>query len=326
MDALPLSVNDLWTAAGMAAVVSYIQSHLIAFLLIVTRMSGLLALSPVFGHPQIPKQVRALLVLALSLLIAPPLLADHSSATFRRLDINRDGWLTAGEVPAALEEAVLEMRRNVRREADSALARDEFQLAVPAPRTLTDFVWLAVAEFGVGFALSLGVITILSSMQLAGHLIDYQTGLSLGQIFNPQLGSASSQSGELLNWLGTAVYLIAGGHLMLMSSLIDSFQSLPIGYAMVSTSTIDLLRELVQQSLVLALQISAPIVITLTVVGFAMGVLGHTVTTINFIDVGIPVRVLVGMLVFGAALVRLAELLAAAIPQSLLQLRDVLAS
>ena len=74
----------------------------------------------------------------------------------------------------------------------------------------------------------------------------------------------------------------------------------------------------------LALQMSAPILLTLTLVGFAMGVLGHTVTTINFIDVGIPVRVLVGLLVFSLALVRLAELLTTAFPAALQQITHAL--
>ncbi len=41
------------------------------FTLVLTRVSGLVMIAPVFGSPEIPLRVRALLAFALAVLIAP---------------------------------------------------------------------------------------------------------------------------------------------------------------------------------------------------------------------------------------------------------------
>lgn len=293
----------------------FAQRWLVSFLLVVTRMSGLLAISPVLGHPNIPRHIRAFLILALALIVAPTVLMPERAAV--AWDANRDGELAAEEVPDSLQVEFAEQLKQSRR-AES-LPVSQFVVPAPGPKTPADFLWIAVGEFAVGFALGLGVLTILTAVQLAGHLIDFQTGLSLGQIFNPQFGS-SSLSSEFLLSLGTTLYLVSGGHVLLVNALLQTYDAIPLGYATVSPAAIELLSNLVQQSLVLAVQMSAPILLTLMLVGFAMGVLGHTVTTINFIDVGIPIRVLVGLFVFGLALARLAELLTGAVPKVLEEL------
>jgi flagellar biosynthesis protein FliR len=300
----------------------FAQRWLMAFLLVVTRLSGLLAIGPVLGHPNVPRQVRVFLIVALGLIVAPTVLGSSAADKAAAWDANRDGQLSAAEVPDPLHEEFQRQLRDSRR--DETLPVELFVITMPSPKTLVDYLWLAVGEFAVGFALGLGVLTILTAVQLAGHVIDFQTGLSLGQIFNPQFG-ASSISAEFLLSLGTTLYLVTGGHVLLVNALLQTYDAIPLGYAAVSVPAIELLTDLVQQSLVLALQMSAPVLITLTLVGYAMGVLGHTVTTINFIDVGIPVRILVGLLVFSLALVRLAELLAGAFPNVLEQLGRALA-
>ena len=151
-----------------------------------------------------------------------------------------------------------------------------------------------------------------------------QIGMSLGNVFNPEFQTDSSLSGELLYQLGLVVFLVVGGHHLVISALIDTFQTLPVGYAWVSSGAIEFLSDLVHQSLVLAVQISAPMMGTMAVIGLAMGFLGHTIPQLNVLVVGFPVRTLVGLLVLGLALPAIAEALARIVPGAILQLRQVL--
>src|SRR5205823_6307896 len=114
---------------------------------------------------------------------------------------------------------------------DDSLTPAEFRLDLPLPKSLLDYAWFAVAEFGLGLAMGLGVLTIVSALQLAGYLIDQQTGVSLGEVFNPELDTSSSLTGETLHWLGTAIFLLIGGHVLVITALIDTFHTLPVGYA-----------------------------------------------------------------------------------------------
>jgi len=128
----------------------------------------------------------------------------------------------------------------------------------------------------------------------------------------------------VLHQLGLVVFLIVGGHHLIVSALVDTFQALPVGYAWVSPPALELLSNLVHQSLVLAIQISAPVMGMMAIVGLAMGFLGHTIPQLNVLVIGFPVRTLVGLLILGLALPGIAETLAHTLPGGILQLRDVL--
>src|SRR5260370_26940273 len=110
----------------------------------------------------------------------------------------------------------------------------------------------------------------------------------------------------------------------MVSALIDRFQRLPVGYAWISPPAIELLSGLVHQSLVLAIQISAPVMGMMAVIGLAMGFLGHTIPQINVLVVGFPVRTLVGLFMLGLAVPGIAQALTRVLPGGIEQLRIVL--
>jgi flagellar biosynthetic protein FliR len=320
LDSLPGSLPG----ADLAQLLNGATGAFVAFTLIVTRMSGLAVIAPIFGHPNIPVKIRVFLVLAISLVITPILLANSHARTFHLLDRDGDRLLTSDEVPESLAGPLAELLKKAGKQPGQGLAVDEFFLTLPVPENVLAYAWLSLLEFALGIALGLGVLTIVSGLQMAGSLIDAQIGMSLGNVFNPQFQTESSLSGEMLYQLGLVVFLIVGGHHLVISALIDTFQTLPVGYAWVSSDAIHLLSDLVHQSLVLAVQISAPMMGMMAVVGLAMGFLGHTIPQLNVLVVGFPVRTLVGLLLLGLAIPAITEALARIVPGGIMQLRQVL--
>src|SRR5713226_2840148 len=73
---------DALTAPDLAQLLRSATSAFVAFTLIVTRMSGMVVIGPVFGHPSIPVQIRVFLVLAMSLVITPSLVGSDQERTF----------------------------------------------------------------------------------------------------------------------------------------------------------------------------------------------------------------------------------------------------
>ncbi len=296
----------------------------IAFTLVVTRMSGMVIQGPMFGHPNIPLQVRVFLVLAMSLVITPVLIGTNRQQTFQALDRNGDGELTVAESPQSLAAPVAKLLERAHKNPEAGLTVDEFFLTFPVPESLFEYAWLILIEFALGIALGLGVSTIVAGLQMAGSLIDQQIGMSMGSVFNPEFQTDASLSGEMLNQLGLAVFLIAGGHHLMISALVDTFQTMPVGYAWVSVDVIELLNNFVHQSLVLAVQISAPIMAMMALVGLAMGFLGHTIPQLNVLVVGFPVRTLAGLFLMGLIFPAITEALARVLPGGIEQLRQAL--
>lgn len=314
------SLNDAWIRAALGGA----TQAFIAFVLIVTRVSGMLVIGPVFGHPDLPIQMKAFLAITLSLLLTPTLIGAGSNTVFTHLDLNHDGHLVPAEIPAPWEDSAKRMRAAVGKGPDAPLNADEFRLSLPYPNSVADLAWLLTAEFGLGLALGLGVLTIMSGLQLAGNIIDSQLGVSLGEVFNPEFEVPTSFSSDLLYLVGTVILLGLGGHVLMIKTLAETFRTLPVGYAFISPPALDLLRDLVHQSLALALQVAAPVLATLTIVGLAMGYLGHTIPQVNVLTMGFPIRTLVGLLVFLLALVNMGDRIATAIPQVIDQLRQSL--
>src|SRR5204863_2578929 len=106
----------------------------VAFTLVVTRMSGLAVIAPIFGHPSIPVKIRVLLVLAMSLVITPVLLANDHERTFRLLDRDEDRLLTLDEVPQSLAGPLADLLKRAGKREDQGLAIDEFFLTLPVPQ------------------------------------------------------------------------------------------------------------------------------------------------------------------------------------------------
>ena len=157
----------------------------------------------------------------------------------------------------------------------------------------------------MGFALGLGMLTILSGLEIAGELIDQQTGVSLGQVANPSLNITGSATSQFLFLFATTILLVmrpTGYHLAMLSALVETFRTLPLGEAFVTTSAIDLLRDLVHQSFVLGLQVAAPLMAAMSLVALTMGFLGHSVPQIHVLVIGFPVRVLMSLMVLVASL------------------------
>jgi flagellar biosynthetic protein FliR len=280
-----------------------------AFTLVLVRLSGLMIVGPIFGQRLVPGNLRVLLILTLAFLITPAV-HDHSRLLFDKLDAYHDGRLTADEVPESLHGRYEALRQSAGKGEADSLTRDEFQSVLRPPRTILEYARVAICELAIGFSLGLGVFTILTGLLLAGDLIDQQTGLSLGQIADPSLNITGSVTGQFLFQFGMTVLLVmqpTGYHLTMLSALVSTFQSLPLGEAFVNIAVIDLLRDLVHQSLVLGVQVAAPLLASMSLVALTMGFLGHSVPQINVLVVGFPIRAAVSLLVLTASLSGLAR-------------------
>lgn len=296
------------------------------FTLVLFRVSGLMLVAPGFSNTAVPINIRIFLMTALAMLITPNL-SRLTGEGFRRLDADRNGVLAREEIPDAVWPRIEAIRQasGTTSEGDFESVRErEFRLATEFPASLMDYLWIVGGELGLGLLLGLGAMAVLSCLQLAGQLIDQQTGLGLGEVFNPDLNSSASMTGETLYMFGGIVFMVIGGQRMLLSSLLETFQSFPVGQAFVSISSVEFLSELVHRSLVLALQVSAPLLATMTVISLAMGFLGHTVPQINILVFGFPIRMLTGMFVISLALSGIAEQIMHAVPLAIDQLRGVL--
>ena len=293
------------------------------FLLVFCRVAGLMTVGPVFGTPVVPPTVRVLLAVAAAAVIAPAL-PGRSAETFAALDANGDGRLIGEELPGPVRDSLAARGVNVE---PAGLTAAEFAAPAPLPRTPAGLARLSVGEFLLGFALGLGVQSVLAGLRLAGELIDQQIGTALGEVFNPLLGGSASTAGQLLGLLGTAALLTlpgVDGHLRLFGTLLDTFRTLPPGAGWVSGEAWRTLAELAGAGANLGLRVAAPTLAVMSLMSLTVGFLGRTVPQINVLSVGFPSRAAAGLLVLALTLPPAADVLTGLLGASLTALHEAL--
>lgn len=295
---------DVWSPLVSGAVQMFV-----GFLLVTARLGGLFVMSPVFGHPDIPTQVRVFLVLALAFLVTPMAAQNDAFELRKRWDRNRDGWLTPDEIPDRFVDEAAAARLRLKRGDEAPLRLRELPLTPPVPQTVLELTWLLVTEFGLGLALSLTIAGLVAGIQLAGSQIDQQVGVSLGEVFNPELDTGGSQTSEFLYQLAMLLFLGLGGHLLMIGALLDTFRLMPVGYAAIDSTGVEFLSAVVHQSFVLTLRLTAPIYIAMALVSLSTGILSHAIPQISVLLSGFPIRATTGFAVLLLALSGMFELL-----------------
>jgi len=159
---------------------------------------------------------------------------------------------------------------------------------------------LAIAiggEIMFGAAIGLILSLVFVAGQWAGEMIGQQMGLNLGQTLNPQFGGGGSVVGDLYFFLTLLIFLSIGGHIALVKGVFDSFSALPLLTVSVNRPLFDTIISVFQGAMVLAMQLAAPMLVTMLVVDMVLGFVGKTVPQLNIMTAGISVRAMAGMLV-----------------------------
>lgn len=314
------SSSSLW-----AALVEHALRDLARFGLVTVRLSGLMVLGPLFGPVSLPFRARALLTIALALIITP-VLSNRPSAQLDHLQRSGDGLLTHEEGPADLHHQPGGLTPASHRRLEGGSVSEEYIAREGIlPETLGGYVVVAMGELLLGYVLSLGVLVVLSGLQIAGQLIDQQAGFSLGEIIHPDFDSTGSVTGQALMMMGAMLFLLLepwGGHLILFQALLRTFETMPVGEAYVSRSALELVVGLMQEAFILGVRVAAPLIVMMTLIDVTLGFLSHSVPQVNLQVVGFAIRAGWCLLVISCLMTGMGETVVKVVSDSLTLVGD----
>lgn len=167
---------------------------------------------------------------------------------------------------------------------------------LPALNNTLQFSWLVVNEFAYGMALGFVIYLVFAAISLAGEMIDLQIGLSMATLVDPTFGQAMPLVGNFKNMLAILVFLLTDSHHLLLITLIRSFSLLKPGQPWLEFGINSLVFNWFPFTVITGLQIALPVVGVLLVVDIALGVLARTVPQMNIFVVGLPLKLLVGLI------------------------------
>ncbi len=152
-------------------------------------------------------------------------------------------------------------------------------------------------EIVFGLAMGMVLSFVFIAAQWAGDIIGQQIGFNLGEVFDPQYGSAGSVVGDLYYMLTLVVFLFVDGHRQMIRGIRDSFDSLPLLSVGMDASMFDLIVRTFSTATTLAIRLAAPMLVTMLIVDLTLGFLGKTMPQLNVMTAGLSIKSMVGMLV-----------------------------
>ena len=150
-------------------------------------------------------------------------------------------------------------------------------------------------EILIGSFMGLVLQIVAAAVILSGQVVSGGMGLGMANMIDPNLGNIPTLSNFFLV-LGLLAFLSLGGHLILISLLVDSFVHLPIGRSLLSMNAIESLINWSSNMFVGAVTLILPVVVCLLMVNVCLGVISRASPSLNIFAVGFPALIPTGLL------------------------------
>ncbi|MBN2897935.1 MAG: flagellar biosynthetic protein FliR [Clostridia bacterium] len=222
------------------------SDYLILMGLIFTRFSGLFALLPVFSSKNIPWQIKAAVLIFISMAVMPIVSLSTSVAI----------------------------------------------------TSFMDLAYHLVIEFIIGLSFGLVIELFLSSLYLAGGLLDRNIGFSMVNVISPTDQSSMPVSANLYYIFAMMIFLFTDGHHIVIQALIESLKTIPIGGDVINIIMVMDFTEIISQAFILGVRMAAPFIITIMVANIILGMLSKAMPGMNVFMIGMPFKIFVGLALF----------------------------
>lgn len=188
---------------------------------------------------------------------------------------------------------------------------------IPARLDLYQLIPLMASELLIGLSIGIMATIPLMTAQLAGIMMGQQMGLGLAAVYNPAIDFEGDSLGQLLFYLALASYLAAGGLEIVFGTIMGTFDRVAIGGFALSDAPLDTLVGIVHSGFEIAVRMSMPVLLILLLETVAAGFIMKTVPSLNIMNIGFPIRILLGLLMLVSSLAISMEVLMSAIAEDL---------
>ena len=144
--------------------------------------------------------------------------------------------------------------------------------------------------------LTFGFITNIcfNSLKTAGSLIDQQLGLSMVNIYDPSTNSQSTLVENILYWIGIVIFFSMNGHHKLIEGIQNSFNLVAIGHPILD-GNYSYIINVFTQCFIIGFKIAVPMILSLVIAELLIGFISKSVPQLNVMIIGMPLKLLIGI-------------------------------
>lgn len=172
--------------------------------------------------------------------------------------------------------------------------------ATEVPIFSASALWLAMQQIMVGIALGFTMQFAFAAVRTAGELMGLQMGLSFATFVDPASHLNMPVLARIIDMLAMLLFLTFNGHLWLISLLVDTFHTLPVGDNPVNSNAFLALARAGGMIFINGLMLALPVITVLLTLNLALGLLNRMAPQLSIFVIGFPLTLTIGISLMAA--------------------------
>ena len=158
-----------------------------------------------------------------------------------------------------------------------------------------EFGFLLFKEFAAGYVIGYVMHLFFFIVSFAGYVIDYQIGLSMATVYDPQSNAQMPVTGSVYQaWL-IMLFFAVDGHLALMKILLTSAEIVPYGGIVLTQGLALKIIDIFLECVGMGVRLAIPMIAAEFLVEMGVGILNKVVPQISIFVINIQMKLIVGL-------------------------------
>jgi flagellar biosynthetic protein FliR len=155
---------------------------------------------------------------------------------------------------------------------------------------------MLTGEILYGLALGMAIYLVFQAVRMAGCMAEREMGFATASIIDPVTGEEGDAVSMLFDTAFVLVFLVAGGHRLLLSAIARSYKIFPMGSVPDPSALTEAVLSAGSAMLLFALKLAAPMLAALLVLAVVMALLARALPEMNILMESLPLRVGLGLI------------------------------
>ena len=153
----------------------------------------------------------------------------------------------------------------------------------------------------IGTVMGMILQIVSGALVVGGQAVSAAMGLGMAIMIDPNMGNVPVIS-QFFIICSTLIFMGMGGHVLVISLILESFKSLPIGQMIAPDMLMAVLLQWSSMLFLGALLLALPIMVSLLFINIGVGVITRAAPALNIFAVGFPAMIMAGLVLLAASM------------------------
>ncbi|MBL8659163.1 MAG: flagellar biosynthetic protein FliR [Rhodospirillales bacterium] len=159
------------------------------------------------------------------------------------------------------------------------------------PATVVGLALLIAAEITIGAFIAVIARIVVAALHIAGTFMAYFSSLANAMVHDTVADQQSATLAGFLGTLGLVLVFVTDLHHLMIRAVVMSYARFPPGMALPSGDIAEAVARAVAGSMVIGLQLSAPLLVVALVYNIGLGVIGRLMPQLPVFFFGLPLQI-----------------------------------